>query len=107
MESTLVLALEKFSDDMEVIFPPAHLSATFTLTILATLALLFPTELGLDTIVNEAPSYPCIPEVVDSKSKGSDCDQTTVEANIKTENIIFFIVELHWLSAKDTYTIRL
>ena len=94
MERTLVLAMEKFNEDTEVILPPAHMSATLTLTILATLALLFPTELGLETMAKEAPSYPCIPEVVDSKSKGRDCAQPNVEANMNKENISFFTVDV-------------
>jgi len=56
MDSTLDDALVKFRDETEVILPPAHKSAAFTLTILATLALELPTELGLATMVKDAPS---------------------------------------------------
>jgi hypothetical protein len=56
MDNTLDEALVKFSEDTDVIFPPAHKSAAFTFTILATFALEFPTELGFDTIVKDAPS---------------------------------------------------
>jgi hypothetical protein len=51
-----VLAAEKSSELTPVILPPAHWSGTLTLTILATLALLFPAVLGFGTIVNVAPS---------------------------------------------------
>ncbi len=56
MDNTLDEALVKFSDDTDVILPPAHKSAVFTFTILATFALELPTELGFDTIVKDAPS---------------------------------------------------
>jgi hypothetical protein len=56
MDNTLDEALVKFSEDTDVILPPAHKSAAFTFTILATLELELPTELGFDTIVKDAPS---------------------------------------------------
>jgi hypothetical protein len=84
IESTLEEAVEKFKDDTLVIFPPAHKSPAVVLTIFATFELLLPEELGLFTMVKVALSYPIMPDVADSKSKGNDWLKTTENERMKS-----------------------
>src|SRR5210317_1964908 len=72
IDTTQLEAVLKLREDMLVILPPAHISETLTFTIFATFELELPVVFGFDTMVKDAPSYPVIPEVVDSKSNGKD-----------------------------------
>ena len=55
-DRTLVAALEKFSEVMPVIFPPANKLATDTFSIFATFVLGLPIRLGLGTTLKLALS---------------------------------------------------